>query len=90
MLLIAYLLFRNDIYEENKSYANKNDETILTNTSYSQIKFNSIELFYYPEETSSGFLYTPVWIFSEIDESTNELIELILINATTGSIVEVR
>ncbi len=59
-------------------------------TAYLQINFNSIELSYYPKETDTGFIYVPVWVFAEIDKDINEPVQLILLDAQTGEIVEVK
>lgn len=59
-------------------------------TSYSQINFNTVELSYYPKKTETGFLYVPVWVFAEVDEEINEPVQLIMIDAQTGTIVEVK
>jgi len=59
-------------------------------TDYLQIRFNSIELSYYPKETDTGFIYIPVWVFAEIDEKINEPVQLIMLDAQTGDVVEIK
>lgn len=59
-------------------------------TDYLQIRFNSIELSYYPKKTETGFIYTPVWVFAQLDEEMNEPVQLLMLDAQTGEVVEAK
>ncbi len=59
-------------------------------TAYSQINFNSVALSYYPKETGTGYRYTPVWVFSEVDKEIDEPVQIVIIDAQDGTVVEVK
>lgn len=65
-------------------------------TSYSGVNFNYIELTYFmlPDTSEAGtYIYTPVWVFSQIEENMLEFdytiypTQIFMINAITGEVI---
>ncbi len=38
----------------------------------------------------TGFIYVPVWVFAEVDDKINEPVQLIMLDAQTGDVVEIK